>query len=98
MSRKRKGPTDQPAWRNVKPCPFCKNGLPDWKDADALRQYTTNQGGIQPWQKTKACARHQRALAQAIKNARHMALLPHVKSRYRNHRDGKRPHTSRSKN
>jgi small subunit ribosomal protein S18 len=43
-----------------------------------LRHFITDRGKIGPRRKTGTCAKHQRALALAIKRARHLALLPYV--------------------
>ena len=59
-------------------CQFCtdRNAVIDYKQVDTLRRYVTEDGKIRPRRQTGACAKHQRALSQAIKRARHMALLP----------------------
>ncbi len=59
-------------------CPFCvqKVKVIDYKQADALRRYLTDHGKIKARRKVGTCAKHQRALAVAIKRARHVALLP----------------------
>lgn len=61
-------------------CQFCadKNLEIDYKAADMLRRYVTEDGKIRPRRQTGTCAKHQRALANAIKRARHIALLPFV--------------------
>jgi len=61
-------------------CSFCadKTEIIDYKDPLKLRSYISNRGKIEPRRKTGTCARHQRALAVAIKRARHLALLPYV--------------------
>ncbi len=61
-------------------CLFCINQVKaiDYKDAEALRRYTSSYGKIVPRRRSGVCAKHQRMLAQAIKRARHMALLPFV--------------------
>jgi len=61
-------------------CSFCadKAEIIDYKDPLKLRPYISNRGKIEPRRKTGTCARHQRALAMAIKRARHLALLPYV--------------------
>ena len=61
-------------------CSFCadKAAVIDYKDPLKLRPYISNRGKIEPRRKTGVCARHQRALAVAIKRARHLALLPYV--------------------
>src|ERR1044072_8259800 len=50
----------------------------DYKKTDILRKYVTEDGSIRPRRQTGACARHQRAVAAAIKQARQVALLPFV--------------------
>lgn len=62
-----------------KVCRFCANKAKiDYKDADALRRYTTERGKILPRRITGTCAKHQRELAKAIKRARSICLLPYV--------------------
>ncbi len=59
-------------------CQFCadKTLTIDYKKTDLLRKYVTEDGKIRPRRQTGACARHQRAVATAVKQARHIALLP----------------------
>lgn len=61
-----------------KVCQFCtdKDLVIDYKNADLLRRYVDDTGKIRPRRQTGACAKHQRAVAKAVKNARHIALLP----------------------
>ena len=61
-------------------CVFCadKNAKIDYKDIDVLKRFVTDRGKIRARRKTGACARHQRAIAAAVKRARHLALLPFV--------------------
>ena len=62
-----------------KVCRFCANKTKiDYKDADALRRYTTERGKILPRRITGTCAKHQREVAKAIKRARAISLLPYV--------------------
>ena len=63
-------------------CLFCSDNIEhiDYKDAAKLRPYITDRGKISPRRKSGTCARHQRALTNAIKRARHLALLPFVAS------------------
>ncbi|HCC36443.1 MAG TPA: 30S ribosomal protein S18 [Treponema sp.] len=62
-----------------KVCRFCVQKLKiDYKDADTLRRFITERGKILPRRITGTCAKHQRALALAIKQARSIALLPYV--------------------
>jgi small subunit ribosomal protein S18 len=64
-----------------KVCKFCvdKSIDIDYKNYDLLRRYITEGGKILPRRMTGSCAKHQRALARAIKRARYIALLPYVK-------------------
>ena len=59
-------------------CQFCtdRNAVIDYKQVDTLRRYLNEAGKIRPRRQTGTCAKHQRALARAIKRARHLALLP----------------------
>ena len=61
-------------------CSFCANKIKeiDYKNITLLRGYISDRGKIDPRRRTGTCARHQRALAMAIKRARHLALLPYV--------------------
>jgi len=62
-----------------KVCKFCIQKLKiDYKDADTLRRFITERGKILPRRITGTCAKHQRALALAIKRARIIAILPFV--------------------
>ena len=59
-------------------CQFCadKQITVDYKKVDLLRRFITDEGKIRPRRQTGTCARHQRVLAAAIKQARHISLLP----------------------
>jgi len=61
-----------------KVCSFCvdKVEVIDYKDVNRLRKFITEKGKILPSRQTGVCAKHQRALAKAIKRARVMGLLP----------------------
>jgi len=62
-----------------KVCKFCLQKLKiDYKDGDTLHRFITERGKILPRRITGTCAKHQRALALAIKRARMIALLPFV--------------------
>lgn len=63
-----------------KVCSFCSEKIDtvDYKDAAKLRQYISDRGKIEPRRKTGTCAKHQRAVAIAVKRARHLALIPYV--------------------
>jgi small subunit ribosomal protein S18 len=65
-----------------KVCFFCRDKVEyiDYKDPAKLRPYVSDRGKISPRRKSGACAKHQRALALAIKRARHLALMPFASS------------------
>lgn len=50
----------------------------DFKDVEELRRMMTPNGKIYSRKRTGASARQQRMIAQAIKRARYMALLPYT--------------------
>lgn len=60
-------------------CRFCmeKADLIDFKDVRLLQNYIPERGKIIPRRITGNCAIHQRMLAEAIKRARNIALLPY---------------------
>lgn len=72
------------AFKKVRPhkkiCIFCKNKnqIIDYKDVELLKTMIAPNGKISPRRATGTCAKHQREVTKAIKNARFMALLPYV--------------------
>ena len=77
------------AMDNVKPrgnrkrrkvCAFCVDKVEsiDYKDTAKLKRYLSERSKILPRRTTGTCAMHQRQLTEAIKRARHVALLPYV--------------------
>lgn len=50
----------------------------DYKDIPTLELFVTQQGKIMSRKRTGCSAQQQRMVAQAVKHARHMALLPFV--------------------
>ena len=61
-------------------CFFCKEHIAeiDYKNISQLRRYISERGKIRSRRITGACRRHQVQVAQAVKRAREMALLPYV--------------------
>ncbi|MFF4956393.1 30S ribosomal protein S18 [Streptomyces sp. NPDC001222] len=49
----------------------------DYKDTDLLRKFISDRGKIRSRRVTHVTRQQQRQMAQAIKNAREMALLPY---------------------
>ncbi len=68
-----------------KACSFCVEGVKaiDYRDVGRLRRFLSERGRIEPRRKLGTCAKHQRALAIALKRARHLALLPYTAEQVR---------------
>lgn len=49
----------------------------DYKDVALLRKFISEKGKIRGRRVTRVTARQQRLIAEAVKNAREMALLPY---------------------
>lgn len=66
----------------AKTCPVCESGVRflDYKDARTLSRFITERGKIVPSRLTGMCARHQRQLGTSVKRARHLALIPYVRT------------------
>jgi len=62
-------------------CFFCSQNLKEinYKETELLRRFVSSQAKIIDPKHTGVCARHERLLAQAIKRARFLGLLPFVK-------------------
>ena len=67
-------------FRRRKSCPFSAKNAPkiDYKDVRLLQGFMSERGKIVPSRITAVSAKKQRALAQAIKRARYLGLLPYV--------------------
>ncbi|MEM7548646.1 MAG: 30S ribosomal protein S18 [Bacteroidota bacterium] len=61
-------------------CRFKKSGIKyiDYKDADFLLKFVNEQGKILPRRLTGTSVKFQKKVSQAVKRARHLALLPYV--------------------
>ncbi|MBI4297885.1 MAG: 30S ribosomal protein S18 [Chloroflexi bacterium] len=59
-------------------CSFCADKVVyiDYKDTARLQRFISERARIDPRRRTGVCAKHQRSLSQALKRARHIALLP----------------------
>ena len=70
----------RPFFRRKKTCPFSGAGAPkiDYKDTKLLQRFISERGKIVPSRITAVSAKKQRLLAQAIKRARFLGLLPYV--------------------
>ena len=69
-----------PRFYTPKTCYFCSHNIKkiDYKKVEALKRYLSQYAKIESRNRTGLCAKHQRALSQAIKRARILALLPFV--------------------
>ena len=72
----------RPFFRRKKTCPFSGDNAPkiDYKDVKLLQRFISERGKIVPSRITAVSAKKQRELAQAIKRARFLALLPYIVS------------------
>lgn len=66
-------------YRRKKICQMCAGKSVDYKDVMIVSKYINEKGKILPRRMTGACAKHQRHIANQIKIARYMALLPYTK-------------------
>jgi small subunit ribosomal protein S18 len=66
--------------KKKKYCRFKKSGIKyiDFKDADFLLKFVNEQGKILPRRLTGTSLKFQRKVSQAVKRARHLALMPYV--------------------
>mgnify|MGYP000261210466 FL=1 len=69
-------------FRRRKYCRFSAEGIKeiDYKDLNLLKQYVSESGKIVPSRITGTSAKYQRQLADAVKRARFLALLPYSDS------------------
>ena len=66
--------------KKKKYCRFKKSGIKyiDYKDGIFLLKFVNEQGKILPRRLTGTSIKYQRKVAQAIKRARHIAVMPYV--------------------
>ncbi|MFO7721651.1 MAG: 30S ribosomal protein S18 [Bacteroidales bacterium] len=66
--------------KKKKYCRFKKSGIKyiDYKDANFLMKFVNEQGKILPRRITGTSLKYQRKIGQAVKRARHLALMPYV--------------------
>ena len=66
--------------KKKKICQMCAGKDVNYKDAEIIKKYvSTDRGKILPRRVTGACAKHQRYIANEVKKARFMAIIPFVK-------------------
>jgi len=70
----------RPFCRRRESCPFSGPNAPkiDYKDVKLLQRFVSERGKIVPSRITAVSTKKQRELAQAIKRARFLGLLPYM--------------------
>ena len=65
--------------RKKRPCPLTIDQINvlDHQAVDALKRFISDRGKILPRRNTGVCAKKQRIVANAIKRARNLGLLPY---------------------
>ena len=78
MSEKMERPVRSARKPKRKVCVFCADKVAeiDYKDTFKLRKFISEKSKIVPRRISGNCAKHQREVTEAIKRARHIALLP----------------------
>lgn len=63
-----------------KVCQLCVDKVQhvEYTDVNRLRRFTSERGKILPRRMSGNCAKHQRQVSEAIKRARHIALMPYT--------------------
>ena len=65
--------------KKKKVCQLCAGKQVNYKDVDTIKKYVDREKHkILPRRVTVTCARHQRVVAEEVKKARFMALIPYV--------------------
>lgn len=61
-------------------CYFCQRNIKeiDFKNTELLKRFISGLAKIRAKKRTGSCSGHQRKLAQAIKRARYLGLLPYL--------------------
>ena len=66
--------------KKKKVCQMCAGKDVDYKNVEVIKKYISgDKGKILPRRITGACSKHQRHIANEVKKARFMALIPFVK-------------------
>ena len=65
--------------KKKKVCQLCAGKEVDYKDVETIKKYVDREKHkILPRRVTGTCAKHQRVVAEEVKKARFMALIPYV--------------------
>ena len=78
--RSRRSPKEAARKTKKKPCMLCRDKVRwvDYKDVALLRRFMSDRGKIRARRVTGNCTQHQREIANAIKTARELMLLPYT--------------------
>ena len=76
----KRNPKDLKRGFKKKPCQFCRDKTVwiDYKDLNTLRKFMSDRGKIRARRVTGNCEQHQHDVAEAIKTARELVLLPYT--------------------
>jgi small subunit ribosomal protein S18 len=79
-STKKRNPKELKRGFKKKPCQFCRDKTRwiDYKDLNTLRKFMSDRGKIRARRVTGNCEQHQHDIAEAIKTARELVLLPYT--------------------
>ena len=80
MKTPKRAPKDLNRSIKKKPCQFCREQTVwiDYKDLNTLRKFMSDRGKIRARRTTGNCEQHQHDIAEAIKTARELVLLPYT--------------------
>ena len=98
MRTTKRAPKDLGRRIKKKPCQLCKDHVEwvDYKNANMLKRYMSERGKIRARRVSGNCEQHQRDIAEAIKTARELALLPYTQRTVTERRGGGRAGTARA--
>lgn len=65
--------------KRKKVCHMCMGKPVDYKNVEIISKYISENGKILPRRFTGTCAKHQRCVAEQVKRARFMGLIPYCK-------------------
>jgi small subunit ribosomal protein S18 len=80
MRTTKRAPKDLGRRIKKKPCALCQANIEwvDYKNSGMLKRYMSERGKIRARRVSGNCEQHQREIAEAIKTARELALLPYT--------------------
>ena len=92
MRTTKRAPKDLGRRIKKKPCQLCKDHVDwvDYKNANMLKRYMSERGKIRARRVSGNCEQHQHDIAEAIKTARELALLPYTQRTVTERRGGGR--------